>query len=78
MYFLGFSFTEHNDGYATNFTTVGEQLFEALIQFYTMFPEQQPNPFYIIAESYGGKIHVQLNLFKNKFTWNIILNTILI
>lgn len=53
--FLGFSFTEHKDGYATNFTTVGEQLFEALIQFYTMFPEQRPNPFYIIAESYGGK-----------------------
>lgn len=55
MYFLGFSFTEHNDGYATNFSSVGLQLFEALIQFYTMFPEQRTNPFYIIAESYGGK-----------------------
>lgn len=51
---LGFSFTEHIDGYATNFSTVGEQLFEALTQFYTMFPEQRVNPFYIIAESYGG------------------------
>ncbi|XP_026815675.1 venom serine carboxypeptidase-like [Rhopalosiphum maidis] len=56
----GFSFTEHIDGYATNFTTVGEQLFEALTQFYTMFPEQRPNPFYIVAESYGGKFALSL------------------
>lgn len=59
---LGFSFTEHNDGYATNFSTVGEQLFEALMQFYTMFPEQRPNPFYIIAESYGGIYTIKLTL----------------
>lgn len=68
MYFQGFSFTEHNDGYATNFTTVGEQLFEALIQFYTMFPEQRSNPFYIIAESYGGMCtRSQNKTFKKKY-----------
>jgi len=58
MFLLGFSFTDHIDGYATNFTAVGEQLFEALTQFYTMFPEYRQNPFYIMAESYGGMIKI--------------------
>ncbi|XP_050439182.1 venom serine carboxypeptidase-like [Adelges cooleyi] len=56
----GFSFTDHNDGYATNFSSAGEQLFEALMQFYIMFPEQRPSPFYIMAESYGGKFALSL------------------
>jgi carboxypeptidase C (cathepsin A) len=45
---------------------VGEQLFEALKQFYTMFPEQRINPFYIMAESYGG-----IQQFNVKYLHNV-------
>ncbi|KAJ9586802.1 hypothetical protein L9F63_019588 [Diploptera punctata] len=50
----GFSFTE-NEGFVRNQTQVGSQLYDALIQFFTMFPELQDLPFYIAGESYAGK-----------------------
>ncbi|XP_050530388.1 venom serine carboxypeptidase-like [Daktulosphaira vitifoliae] len=56
----GYSFTEHNDGYATNFSTAGDQLFEVLMQFYIMFPEQRASSLYIMGESYGGKFVLSL------------------
>lgn len=49
----GFSFT--NNGYAQNETQVGEDLYNALIQFFTLFPELQKNEFYVSGESYAGK-----------------------
>ncbi|XP_057669453.1 venom serine carboxypeptidase-like [Diorhabda carinulata] len=49
----GYSFT--NGGYAQNETKVGEDLYVALIQFFTLFPELQKNDFYVSGESYGGK-----------------------
>lgn len=49
----GFSFT--NGGYAQNQTKVGEDLYQALVQFFTLFPELQANPFFITGESYAGK-----------------------
>ncbi|CAG9764019.1 unnamed protein product [Ceutorhynchus assimilis] len=49
----GFSYT--NGGYAQNETKVGEDLYEALIQFFTLFPELQKNEFFITGESYAGK-----------------------
>ncbi|XP_050304831.1 venom serine carboxypeptidase-like [Anthonomus grandis grandis] len=48
----GFSFT--NEGFVSNETQVGEHLYDALIQFFTLFPELQQNDFFITGESYGG------------------------
>ncbi|XP_060536561.1 venom serine carboxypeptidase-like [Cylas formicarius] len=50
----GFSFT-NDDGYAQNETKVGSDLYSALVQFFTLFPDLQQNDFYISGESYAGK-----------------------
>lgn len=49
----GYSFT--NGGYAQNETKVGEDLYNALLQFFQLFPELQKNKFFITGESYAGK-----------------------
>lgn len=49
----GYSFT--NGGYAQNETQVGAELYNALVQFFTLFPELQKNDFFVSGESYGGK-----------------------
>ncbi|XP_072387510.1 venom serine carboxypeptidase-like [Diabrotica undecimpunctata] len=49
----GYSFT--NGGFAQNETKVGQDLYSALTQFFTMFPNLQKNEFYVTGESYGGK-----------------------
>ncbi|XP_066138466.1 venom serine carboxypeptidase isoform X2 [Euwallacea fornicatus] len=49
----GFSFT--TGGYAQNETKVGQDLYSALTQFFTLFPDLQKNNFFIAGESYGGK-----------------------
>lgn len=51
----GYSFTDHDDGYATNEKQVGQNLYEAVTQFFQLFPELQKNDFYITGESYAGK-----------------------
>ncbi|KAJ8729198.1 hypothetical protein PYW08_000779 [Mythimna loreyi] len=51
----GFSFTDDDRGYATNQTTIGENLYEALQQFLTIFPELRKAPLTIVGESYAGK-----------------------
>ncbi|XP_062549800.1 vitellogenic carboxypeptidase-like [Armigeres subalbatus] len=51
----GFSFTDNEDGYARNQTQVGDNLYEALIQFFQLFPDLQKNAFYASGESYAGK-----------------------
>lgn len=51
----GFSFTGDVGGYAQNETVVGHDLYEALIQFFTVFPEYSHLPFYATGESYAGK-----------------------
>ncbi|KAL0849530.1 hypothetical protein ABMA28_013800 [Loxostege sticticalis] len=51
----GFSFTDDDRGYATNQTTIGENLYEALQQFLTLFPELRKAPLTIAGESYAGK-----------------------
>ncbi|CAG9840829.1 unnamed protein product [Diabrotica balteata] len=49
----GWSFT--NEGYAQNQTKVGNDLYAALVQFFSVFNEYQNNPFIITGESYAGK-----------------------
>lgn len=51
----GYSFTDNDDGYAKNQTAIGEDLYNALIQFFTLFPELQKCEFYVTGESYAGK-----------------------
>lgn len=49
----GYSFT--NNGYSQNETSVGTNLYAALLQFFQLFPELQENEFFVTGESYGGK-----------------------
>ncbi|KAM7303139.1 hypothetical protein ISCGN_018647 [Ixodes scapularis] len=51
---VGFSFTQQDRGYAHNESDVGRDLFEALQQFFTLFPEYVGNDFYATGESYAG------------------------
>ncbi|GAB6021027.1 hypothetical protein CHUAL_003664 [Chamberlinius hualienensis] len=51
----GFSFTENDAGYANNQDDVANNLYEALLQFFTLYPELQLLDFYVTGESYGGK-----------------------
>lgn len=51
----GFSFTDSEDGYATNEDDVGLNLLTALQQFFLLFPHLQTHSFYLSGESYGGK-----------------------
>lgn len=51
----GYSFTDDDRGYATNQTTIGENLYTALQQFLTIFPELRKAPLTIAGESYAGK-----------------------
>ncbi|XP_063925748.1 venom serine carboxypeptidase [Zophobas morio] len=49
----GYSFT--NNGFSENETQVGLDLYNALQQFFLMFPQLVKNDFFVCGESYGGK-----------------------
>ena len=51
----GFSFVDKDEGYAKNEVDVGNDLHNALTQFFKLFPELQKNKFYLSGESYAGK-----------------------
>ena len=51
----GFSYTKNDLGYATNQEMVANDLYEAMKQFYTMFPDLLSEDFYVTGESYAGK-----------------------
>lgn len=51
----GFSFVDKDEGYAKNEVDVGNNLYEALQQFFTLFPGLQKNKFFVTGESYAGK-----------------------
>ncbi|XP_060528882.1 venom serine carboxypeptidase-like [Cylas formicarius] len=55
---VGYSFT--NGGYAQNQTIIAQHLYEALTQFFTVFPEFSSRAFYVSGVSYGGKYSVSL------------------
>jgi vitellogenic carboxypeptidase-like protein len=50
----GFSFGDYAGLPATQ-VDAGDDLYEFLIQWFTLFPEYQPNDFYVFGESYAGK-----------------------
>lgn len=62
----GWSFSEKG-GYAQNQTKVGEGLYSALTQFFTLFPKLQDNGLFITGESYGGKYipAIAYTIYKN-------------
>ena len=52
----GFSFSASDDGYARSSDDYSATLYEAIRQFYVLFPELQSNAFVITGESYAGKV----------------------
>lgn len=52
---VGYSFTADDAGYSEDQTAVGRNLYDALVQFFTLFPEYRDNEFYVAGESYAGK-----------------------
>lgn len=72
----GFSFTDDDRGFAQNQDDVGRDLYNALTQFFQMFPEYQDNEFYATGESYAGKYvpAVSYYIHKNNPTAKIKIN----
>jgi len=52
---VGYSFTGDDAGYSANQTAVARNLYHALVQFFTLYPEYRQNEFYAAGESYAGK-----------------------
>lgn len=52
---VGYSHTQSLERMATNQETVGADLYEALSQFFDLFPDLRDNAFYATGESYAGK-----------------------
>lgn len=51
----GFSFTNDSAGRIRSQEQVADHLYEALTQFFLLYPELNSNAFYITGESYGGR-----------------------
>jgi vitellogenic carboxypeptidase-like protein len=51
----GFSFSPSDDGYARSSDDYSSTLYEAIRQFFVLFPDLQSNAFVITGESYAGK-----------------------
>uniref|UniRef100_A0A3P8NJK7 Probable serine carboxypeptidase CPVL n=1 Tax=Astatotilapia calliptera TaxID=8154 RepID=A0A3P8NJK7_ASTCA len=72
----GFSFTEDDRGFAQDQDDVGRDLYNALTQFFQIFPEYQSNEFYATGESYAGKYvpAVSYYIHKNNPTAKVKIN----
>lgn len=72
----GFSFTDDDRGFAQDQDDVGRDLYNALIQFFQIFPEYQPNEFYATGESYAGKYVPAISYYihKNNPTAKVKIN----
>ncbi|XP_035667691.1 probable serine carboxypeptidase CPVL [Branchiostoma floridae] len=51
----GFSFTKSDAGFSTNDEEVADNLYNALLQFFQIYPDFQKRDFYITGVSYAGK-----------------------
>jgi hypothetical protein len=54
FFFAGFSFADY-EGLPATQEKAGDDLYEFMIQFFTLFPEYQANEFYVFGESYAGQ-----------------------
>ncbi|KAF8385399.1 hypothetical protein PRIPAC_74541 [Pristionchus pacificus] len=52
----GFSYVESNSQYTTNVAEIGNDLVTWAIDFFSVHPEYRTRPFFIVCESYGGKM----------------------
>uniref|UniRef100_H2Z5T2 Retinoid-inducible serine carboxypeptidase n=1 Tax=Ciona savignyi TaxID=51511 RepID=H2Z5T2_CIOSA len=52
----GFSYVSNSNAYTTDIDQIAADMVSVLKGFYATHPELLPNPFYIMCESYGGKI----------------------
>ncbi|KAG0422662.1 hypothetical protein HPB47_001552 [Ixodes persulcatus] len=68
---VGFSFTQQDQGYAHNESDVGRDLFEALQQFFTLFPEYVGNDFYATGESYAATLEERSHAWDGKPTLSV-------
>ena len=53
---------ETEAAFANDQDDVGADLFEFLQQFFTLFPDQQKNDFYVAGESYAGKFQSTITI----------------
>ncbi|XP_018325890.1 venom serine carboxypeptidase-like [Agrilus planipennis] len=51
----GFSFTQDDAGFVRDGNSTGADIYEALVQFFKLFPELRKNKFFMAGESYAGK-----------------------
>merc|ERR1719502_2181708 len=51
----GFSYTDTEEGYVSTHEQAGEDLRNAISQFFQLFPDLRANDFYVTGESYAGK-----------------------
>lgn len=51
---VGFSFTDKEEGYVYSSEEAARDIYEFLIQFFTMFPHLKENRFFTTGPSYGG------------------------
>uniref|UniRef100_A0A3B3ZMQ9 Carboxypeptidase n=1 Tax=Periophthalmus magnuspinnatus TaxID=409849 RepID=A0A3B3ZMQ9_9GOBI len=58
----GFSYTDEEDAYATNVSTVALDMLVLLKNFFNSLEEFESIPFYIFSESYGGKMASAISL----------------
>lgn len=74
---VGFSFTDSDKGFVTNEEQVAQDLFSFLEQFFTVFYQYKSKPFWIAAESYGGKYgpsaayYIHQQILANKTSINL-------
>ncbi|GMT12317.1 hypothetical protein PFISCL1PPCAC_3614 [Pristionchus fissidentatus] len=52
----GFSYVESNDKYTTNVAQIGNDLVAWAVDFFSIHSEYRNRPFFIVCESYGGKM----------------------
>ncbi|CAG7831069.1 unnamed protein product, partial [Allacma fusca] len=52
----GFSYTDKEDGFASSAQDEDEELYEAMKQIYTLFPEYQSRDLYLAGSGYSGRV----------------------
>jgi vitellogenic carboxypeptidase-like protein len=64
---IGYSFTQNEDGYSRTPSDYGLNHYNAMLQFYELFPELRNNPLYTAGSHYGAKYAIKLADFTSFF-----------